>query len=345
MKRGIPLVKIEAKDNYEFGFKLGKALKKEIQYRLEKNKEIYKKKAYHAEDFSKLVNKAKKFLPAIKRHFPQLLIEAKAMAEGAEVPFEELFVLICEEQIVDYKILHCTSVAIRTDDNKILHGNNEDWIPEYTKNGLVLIRGKIKNTRFLCLSYIGNMAGSSAGLNSYGLSYTDNSFVLRKFTYDVPRSFHLRALLEAKNPKNAIKILNTKGSIGSNTTLVFSNKSITCVEELWNREEILGSKDFIIHTNHPLLLKDRTKINTPKESLIRYERAKEILLKEKNPNIKTLKRIFRDHKAKICEHHKRKNTPMSVSTIASIIMNPKDKWMMVCHKNPCNNKYKKYYLN
>lgn len=345
-KRGIPFVNINAKDNYEFGFKLGRVLKKQIQYRINKNKEIYKKKAYNSENFSILVKKAKKFLPEIKKRFPKLLIEAKAMALGAGVSFDELFVLMCDEEIVNFKVypLHCTSIAIRTKDNKILIGHNEDWFPEFRRNGLVLIRGKLGKNKFLALSYIGSLAGTSCGFNSNRFAFTDNSLVFSRFSYEIPRSFHLRALLEVKNYKEAIKVLDCHGSVVSSTLLVCSDSKIMDVEELWTHDEVFKRKTWLIHTNHPLAKKNQNAKNTIKESVIRYNKAREIILKEKELSIDTLRKILRHHKSEICCHARRKHPTSYTTTIASNIINSKDKWMLVCSGNPCKNKYRKYYL-
>lgn len=152
IKGGIPVMKIEAGNNYDFGFKLGKALRERINARLEKNKEFYRKKSYNYHGFKRFVRTASKFLPETKKRFPYLIEEAKGMAEGAGIQFEELFVLMCDEEFIEFKVypLHCTSVAIKTRDNKILIGHNEDRFPEYRKNGLVLVKGKIKKTNGLC---------------------------------------------------------------------------------------------------------------------------------------------------------------------------------------------------
>jgi len=340
-KEIIPYIKIVADNNYDFGFKLGYKLKESIQYRLIKNKEIYKKIAFNAKDFNILIKKSKNFLPNIEKKFPYLLHEAKAMAEGADVSFEDLFVLMCEEEIVDFKTLHCTSIAIRTADNRFLLANNEDWIPHYRKNGLMLVKGKIKNSKFIGLGYIGSLSGSACGFNKYGIAYTDNSFALNKFLYGIPRSFHLRALLDAKNIKESIKILSTKPSVNNNTLLVHP-RGITSVEEYFTHREIYESKNTFIHTNHPLEKKNQYKII--KDSVKRYNQAVKILSKEERLTVNTIKKILRDHKGKICEHHSKKQKNCSSPTIASVIMNPKDKWLLLCNTNPCKGVYRKYYL-
>lgn len=345
IKNAIPFVKIEAKDNYDFGFKLGKALKENIQKRIEKNKKIYETRACRSENFSKLIKKAKKFIPVVKKYFPHLLIEAKAMAEGAEVSFEELFVIMCDEEIVNFEVLRCTSVAVRTIDNSLLLGHNEDWIPEYRKNGLFLVKGKIKRNKFLALGYMGNLVGSACGINSSKIAYSDNSLDTDKFTYGVPRSFHLRGLLDSKNPKQALQILNKKGSIISNTIFIFSNKIIMDVEEHWNNHEVFSSENSFVHTNHTL--KKRYWTNAQKKdksSIMRYNRAIELLSKSKRKDLPFLKKILRDHKGTICDHFDTKHPLKSAPTIASIIMNPSKKWMELCSGNPCKGKYKRFNL-
>ncbi len=345
MKRGgIPFLEISAKNNYEFGYKLGKALKKEIRYRLKKNKIVYWENSRNREEFSMLTKKSEKFIPAIKKHFPHLLIEAQAMANGAEVPFEELFILMCENEVVDFKILHCTSIAVRTDDGKILIGHNEDWFPECKKNGLVVIKGRIGKNKFIASSFIGSMVGSSVSLNSHGLAYTDNSLLYTKMSPGIPRSFQLRALLDAKNLKDAVRILGTDGTTAANTLLAWSNKKFMDVEELWNNEEIFYGKRFLVHTNHPLLKKYDRKYNVPHDSVRRYKQAVKILENEEELTINSVKKVMTNHTGGICDHEMNPHSKYYPPTIASYIINPKEKWMMVCHGNPCCHEYKKYYL-
>jgi len=347
IKRGIPFVKIVAKDNYDFGYKLGKKLREKIQDRIKKNKKLYLKKSDGKEDFPVLVQKAKKFIPAVEKNFPNLLNEAKAMAKGAQVPFEELFVLMCDNEIVDFEIYppHCTSVSVKTTDNQILIGHNEDWFPEYKENGLVLIRGKIKKNKFLALSYIGNLAGTVTGLNSKKISYIDDSLFFKRISYGTPRSFHMRALLDVRNAKEAIKVLDKCGSAISSTLIVESNKKIVNVEELWTKTSILNETNWFAHTNHTLIKKNQNKDNTKFESIFRYNRACEILKNQKDLDINTVKKVLKDHKGKICSHMSKPHKIWGITkTITSIIMNPSQQWMMICEGNPCKGHYKKYKL-
>ena len=127
--------------------------------------------------------------------------------------------------------------------------------------------------------------------------------------------------------------------------MIFSNKKIIDIEEHWNDQQIFQPKNSFVHTNHSLNKKYWTKPQREDESsMMRYNRAKELVLAQKKFNVNTLKKILRDHKGHICDHFDTKHPMKSAPTIASIIINPYKKWMMLCSGNPCENKYKKYPL-
>jgi len=344
MEKFIPVINIKADSNYNLGEQIGKKLKNDIHKLIAKNKIIYKKEG--AKDYSKLIKTAEQFVPSVKKFYPNLLKEAKGISDAAEVDFKDLMVLLCEEELLDIrmrvKLSHCTNVAVKTNDNKILLGHNEDWLPSYRKDGLVVMKGKFKDEKFISLNIIGNLPGSLCGLTSKKLAFTSNSIGFKKFRYGLPRSFQLRALLEAGNLKKIENILYfSNNSIDVNTIMVLRGKKIVDIEDLFRHNEEFFGKNFFIHTNHPILKKDQTKENTDLESIKRFERAKEILLNEKNLSLESIKKVLRDHKAGICEHKikKRENT-----TVASVVMNVNDMWMEVCKNNPCKNEYKRYYL-
>ncbi|MCX6799982.1 MAG: hypothetical protein NT091_02440, partial [Candidatus Falkowbacteria bacterium] len=108
----IPFVKIKAQDNFDFGFQLGQALSKQIKKRVKDNKILYKEE--RLKNFPDLIKIAQKFLPAVKKHYPKLLQELDGMSQGAGVDFNELLVLMCEEELLDFGIPHCTNIALKT---------------------------------------------------------------------------------------------------------------------------------------------------------------------------------------------------------------------------------------
>lgn len=338
----IPHIKINAKNNDDFGFKLGNSLSNKIKERIIKNKIAYSKRGTN--NFSSLIKKSRKFLPELERKFPELVTELKGMSEGAGIPFNDLLVLNCEEEILNFFIPHCTSIAAYTKNKEIIIGHNDDWLPEYRCNGMTLIEGKLKNKKFLALTYVGSLPGTSCGLNSRGMAFTVNSLDFRRFRYGIPRCFLLRELLEKDSIKNAEKLVTIPDrSIAANTMMVQKNFSIEDVEALWKDFEIFHGNRWFIHTNHPLKRKEQNKINTDKESIARFNGVRQALSKEKNVTVKTVKDILKNHRTGVCSHIDTKHPKYGV-TIGSAIINPIEMWMEVCPGNPCKNKYKRYYL-
>ena len=337
----IPFVKIEAKTNFEFGNKLGLALKNKIKKRIEANKKIYAKRGN--KEYSILIKDAKKFLPATKKKYPNLIKELNGIAKGAQVSFDDLLVYQCEEEILDFYIPKCTSVALRLNNGNILLGHNEDWLPEYKENSLVIISGKINKNKFLTMSYIGQLPGSSCALNSHGLAFTGNSLDFKRFKLGIPRVFMLRALLDTEKLKEAEKLLENKNrSLCSNTMLVWKH-TMEDLELLWHHTEMFKFKNFIVHTNHPLDKQIQNNYNTHKESLIRVKVARKILDGAKRLDVKALKKVLCDHKSGICGHADKRHPRYGV-TIGSAIINPNEGWLEACYANPCINKYIRYYL-
>ncbi|HBH45975.1 MAG: hypothetical protein A2445_00535 [Candidatus Jacksonbacteria bacterium RIFOXYC2_FULL_44_29] len=342
-QRTISHIKIKADDNYEFGFKLGKALGAQIKDRIEKNKAVYH--ALGRRHMPGLIKDAQGFLPKIKRKFPELIEEIKGMSQGAGVAFEELLVLNCEEELLDFFIPRCTSVAVHIGNGEILLGHNEDWLSTYRQQGMILVDGQIKQLKFLALSFMGQLVGTSCALNSYGLTYTVNSLCNERFRYGIPRNFLLRNILEKRYLKDAEHVLlSPSRTIAANTLCVWRAMAMDDIEAFWGHHQLFHGKKWLVHTNHPLLGKDQNQKNTDVESIRRYQRVCEILTATQ-PNIEesTLKRVLKDHRAGICGHPKSAHSYWG-STVASAIVNPSERWIEVCYSNPCRHKYFRYYL-
>jgi hypothetical protein len=181
--------------------------------------------------------------------------------------------------------------------------------------------------------------------NEFFCAYSDTTLYARKIEHKIPRSFHLRSLLDAKTPANAKRFLDCQGSLVSNTMFAFCKEGLLDIEELYSKECVFCADNWIIHTNHPLLEEDRNPAlkKDEEESILRFDRAKELLLKSKKFDKNSIIRVLSDHKTDICGHIVKKTNDATV-TIASYIFNPKKKYMLLSETNPCKKKFKKYYL-
>lgn len=337
--QNIPFLNIIAEDNYDLGLQIGKKLQKQIKNRLIACKKLYK--TLGLGKWTDITKKALKFLPETITHVPHLVTEMEGLSSGAEVKFEELFVLMCEEELFDMDIPKCTSIALKNG-RTVLIGHNEDWLNSYLHNGLYVLKCKLGKHRSLSLNYIGSLPGSSSGLNANGLCFTANSLNAGRFRYGVPIKFQFREILESPTLRAAVAADLNDSSITGNTMYAWKNSRILDVEDYFGHHDRIYGKKFLIHTNHPTERRERNSENTARESIKRHDRAREIFMQEKKYDLATLKKVLSDHKANICSHPKRHRA--WGPTIASVIMNPKEKWMEVCWGNPCKNKYVRYAL-
>ncbi|HBF66945.1 MAG TPA: hypothetical protein DDW36_00805 [Candidatus Magasanikbacteria bacterium] len=340
----IPIIKVKARDHYSFGFQIGRQLRHEIQARIRENKKIYRE--LFKKNFKQLIPYAHKFLPQTEKYFPHYLTEAQAMSEGARVPFRELFVIICEEELAhDKSIPRCTSIALKLRKHEALLAHNEDWLPSYRDNGLALIHGTFKGRSFLALTFMASMVGSSCAVTDRGFCYATNSIDFKKFSHGIPRPFILRALLDVKKHDEVIKILDLcQQGLGGNFMFAWADGVIGDVEEFGQRHTVFRDKQFLAHTNHPLHKKNQNRNNTYKSSVARYKQVRALLRTQKTFSVPFVKRVLSEHKAGICAHEENRRS-LYGATIASVVMNPKKGWMDVCAGNPCQNHYQRFTLN
>ena len=340
MPTTIPYLEITASNHFDFGVKLGTKLRTNIQKRIASNKILYKK--YFEKNFITLKLEATRFLPIIEELHPDILDEAKGLAKGAEVPFSEILVSLCEEELLEYNISRCTSVAFETKDGPLL-GHNEDWLPAYRNNGLYLVKGDIDGERFLALSYMATIPGGSCGMNDKGLAYSGNSISSKRFRIGLPRSIQLRSMLQAGSRQKVTAIGDERYSITGNELFAWANGLLYDVEDLFLHQERFISHQYLAHTNHPINQDDQTEVNTHRESVKRLEKVEEMLIANPVRTIETMKEILTEHSTGICGHPV-KDDPYNGVTIGSILANPKKQWLEICYATPCDHEYIRYSL-
>lgn len=76
---------------------------------------------------------ARQYLPVIERHAPRVLAEMRGLADGAGLPFDDIYMLTCAyEHWMAAKVASaCTAFAVFTDDGRVFCGQNNDELPHY----------------------------------------------------------------------------------------------------------------------------------------------------------------------------------------------------------------------
>ncbi|MDH4209664.1 MAG: C45 family autoproteolytic acyltransferase/hydrolase, partial [Anaerolineae bacterium] len=127
--RTIPIIEIKGKPR-ERGRQQGEGARPQILRALTLYREILPQEMKMTWDEG--LREARKFLPYSEEAVPHFVEELRGIAEGANVSFEDAWILNCYEGLVysRQEVWGCTSVAVRGDrtaDSHVLLAHNEDW--------------------------------------------------------------------------------------------------------------------------------------------------------------------------------------------------------------------------
>ena len=300
---------------------------------------------------------SRKYLPFAQERYPRYVDELTGISEGANVAFDDLFVLNAMEAVA-MDALHltkCTSMAVnedRTADGHILVAHNEDWLPEDEQDLYVVHVTPDDEPPFLAMTYGGLLA--NIGFNAAGIAQCCDSVYPTDSRIGVPRVVASRAVLGASNIAEAIRyMLVPQRAAGYNHLLAHESGELYNVEVSARRFAILyGEEGYVVHTNHYLDYNMRAIEDEPDELIstrVRYFRALRLLKRSTSHTIKTLQAIQRDHinfPNSICNHYTDQISPLDrEKTINAMIIDLNARTMYLAWGNPCANHYHSYYLD
>lgn len=189
------------------------------------------------------------YLQVTKDHFSQYLDEIRGMSDGANEPFEHLFLLNIlnemvsnERELTSEETAGCSDLLINQIGLKLV-GHNEDYAP-LTKDYGYIIKARIKDDsgdpdkeeQLMSFCYPGVLPGSAFSFNGAGLVITCNGLypkaVLRR---RAPRYILNRALLSVKSAEEAAKLVSNP-AYGSAYGFCCNIASIHTPDTMWSME-------------------------------------------------------------------------------------------------------------
>ena len=261
-------------NNYECGYQIGKEFSNQIKRRLV----IHDATAKNVEKFRKDLEKVHKIC---SEKYPQYIEEIRGMSEGSGIDYWQLL-LMSSPEIAERKE-GCTTIAIRNDKESLL-AHNEDEDNKEQKKNCALLTVIQKDMTFHSFLYPGELPGSAYNWNSYGLIATVNYVVPLSFNKTgVPRFFVARAVIEAKNPQEAISILRKSDCASGYHHYIIQNEDMFSIEQSCNRLSIVPISGIYAHTNHYVHESFAKKAHASKHSATRLARVKELIQKGKIP--------------------------------------------------------------
>ncbi|EFA00578.1 beta-alanyl-dopamine/carcinine hydrolase [Tribolium castaneum] len=214
--------------HYEVGFDVGRNFASIIQSFLEQSTSLHEDflPAYDTPEGRKAYEDT---LNCVKANFPQYIDELQGTADGAKVPFHELFLLHMDNIILNARQedglkqpYGCSTICVNRGGQEIL-GHTEDALKE-TLNHFYFVsahiisdkpqgRWNVTEEKFTSLCYAGHLPGYTMSYNHHGLVFSINTLSAKNLRPGkTPRHFLTRALLAAENFVQAQQILRDSGN-------------------------------------------------------------------------------------------------------------------------------------
>lgn len=352
-----PLIEI-CGSHREMGRQIGEAARAQVQNSVA-NARILIDAAYNTLeltwDGAKI--QARKYLPFAEERYPQYVDELRGIAEGGNVPFDDIVALNAMEAVTmdALHLTRCTSMAVndeRTADGHVLAAHNEDWIPEDENDVLVISAKPDKEPPFLAMTYGGLLP--NVGFNAYGIAQLIDTVYPGDSRIGIPRLVVARAVLASRRISGAIgRALVPHRAAGYNHLLIHESGEIYSIEVSARKFEILYVNDgYMVHTNHYLDPQMKQIEKDPEELLssrVRYFRASRLIRQSEKHSIKSLQAIQKDHvniPNSICNHNIEGLDPLDrEKTINALVIDLTSREMHIAWGNPCQNIYHTYHLN
>ncbi len=351
----VPVLDVQG-SHREIGRQIGAAFPQQVRHGIENARRFF------ADAFPQLQLtwegvqiQSRKYLPFVQERFPQYFDELLGIAEGADVPLDEVVVLNAMEAVTSdaLHLTRCTSMAVaqeRTADGCVLLAHNEDWVPE-DEDDVYLVRARPNDEpAFLAMSYGGLLP--NIGFNAAGIAQLIDTVYPTDARVGVPRIIVGRAVLGSRTPGEAIRnALAAHRAAGYNHLIAHESGELYSVEVSARRFDVLGSTDgSLVHTNHYLSSHMREIEKDPYDLIgtrVRYFRARRLLRAQTHHTIESLQAILCDHvnyPDSICNHATQGDPLDREKTINSLIIDLTARELHLAWGNPCANPYHTFSL-
>ncbi len=354
-------VYIKSGDPYQRGIQHGTQAREYIQRGCGEYHQAFLKKGYTWEDAGKT---AALYIPYLEKVNPELMLEARGIAKGAEISLEEVMILNTRYEQLKFPNetegtenhageAECTLYAVEaeaTSEKEMIVGQNWDNSPFMGKNLYILHIDEENGTKILALTEPAQLCRS--GMNNHGIGLSCATLLSKKDYpgIGIPTNFMRRRLLQCRSLDEAMDCLRQfHPCVSLNYLLGSANDKKAFVAET-NPEQhyfVYTSRGVVAHGNdfvvNPLL--DRF---IPADSYThRHFRGQRLgyLLMERVGQItpEYVMECLKDHQgypASVCNH----NPTDGLQTIASTVYCLDRGYAYICWGNPCENDYEKYEI-
>lgn len=306
---------------------------------------------------------SERYLEPVRDSFPWLMTEIEGIADGAGIPFEDIFAMNCRTEILWAAFTdragerarrygsECSSFALtpaRTSSGHTLVGQNWDWLLHGFESVVLLEVEREDHPNFVTIVEAGLLAKTT--LNSAGLGIAVNTLVssLDNGQKGVPFHVLIRALADCRTAFDAVETLSSHYRASSGNFVVGGpGGAILNIEtapgDAQTVRPLMASSGALLHTNHfleEIVGGHDLAGNAMADSFIRLQRMRELVAGPQEPStIDSLDLALKDHvdfPGSICCHpDPRVAEAERWSTVMSVVMDLEDRTLHLAEGNPC----------
>ena len=358
---------IKSNDPYERGRQHGRLAVAEIHDALPHYRRLFSTNGISWDD---ILTSAQSYVPYLNKHgMEDLIQEVRGIADGSEVPFEEIMALNVRYELmkcpkpfapgVGFGDVHeCTGFLLlpeATESKETISGQNWDMLNFCLDSSYVLHIDEENGTRIVAVCEPGQLLKN--GMNNHGLSNTGNNL---KSTVDTgefdgtPMTFMRRRILQQKTFKDAEDIILHSTFHVSMNTMLASREGIACDYEITPDaiSKVLPSAGIVGHGNDITLQPniDADSVRHPScanHKHFRGQRLFSLFVKKRGHiDIDDIRSALSDHygyPVSICCHeYEDKVQGRAMQTISSAIYLLDRGYALICKGNPCCGEYVRY---
>jgi isopenicillin-N N-acyltransferase-like protein len=311
------------------------------------------------------------YLPVIEGFDPNYIEEMRGIAEGADVPFEDVVLLNARTEII--KLANpairarlktpedpdgCTGVVVMpqaTANGRLIHAQNWDWKRECAETAVVLKVRRDDGPDLMTFTEAGALG--RCGFNAVGIAITAN-YLESDRDYrqvGVPLALIRRKVLEQEHLALAMRAVYCTRKSAANNMIVSHREGVAIDFECAPDEtfQVHPQNGLLVHANHfvsPVALsklKDMGPFNTP-DSLYRDIRVRDLLQPHiGNITFDTVKSALFDEFAypwSVCRPPRRNLSNNLSATVAMILMEPASGLMQAAPLPALNREFTTYRL-
>jgi isopenicillin-N N-acyltransferase-like protein len=300
-------------------------------------------------DPAAVLGKIGPYLRITEEAAPEIVAELRGMAEGANVPFETLFVLNAAAELTQSMgRFGCTVVGIAgagTEDGHVLLAHNEDATAGWADLTYAITAEPEGAPAFAAFTYAGLLLHQ--GVNAAGLGSVGNALYARDARPGIPKLFQYRRIIAQRGIESAIRVAtDSRRAFGNNHLLATADGDLYDVEASGSRWAMrAGGNGFLAHANHFTLpgMSDLDREEDLLNSRLRQQRVETLVERDWGAwDVCRLRAVMGDHAnypRSVCKHHA-PESDLDYGTIGSVVIDVTARTMWACAGNPCRGEWR-----